>query len=157
MTTQYSHCSKGHLWHFYNSNFFPCLLVHYWFLDLKQDSGGRSRVWCLSAFLRQAPGPLLVQEASARFPERAVALLSKEYKALLGISVGFMTLEWSVGELPLAHRGAGIGQAVSWRSCTIRPVMQDSIRPGAGERVRWCKSSQTSVECHQVMHVCPWY
>lgn len=113
MTTQYSHCSKGYLWHFYNSNFFPCLLVHCCFLELRQDRGGWSRAWFLSAFLKQAPGPLLVQRAFASFPERAIALLSKECKALLGIPVRFITLEGSEGELRLAHRGAGIDHTQS--------------------------------------------
>lgn len=75
MTTQYSHCSKGYLWHFYNSNFFPRLLVHCWFLEPKQNRGGWSRAWCLPAFLKQAPGPLLVQGAPAKVFQRQQLLL----------------------------------------------------------------------------------
>lgn len=97
-----------------------------------------------------------MQRAFASFPERAIALLSKECKALLGIPVGFITLEGSEGELRLAHRGAGIDHTQSPGGAAVRPAMQVSNRPGAEERIRWFKSSQqTSVECHQAIQVCP--
>lgn len=152
MTTQYSHCSKGIPWHFYNSNFFPCLLVHCYILEPKQDSGGWSRAWCLSGFPKHAPVPLVRLGAFASFPERVIALPSKECKALWGISQDSWLKDLE-GELRLAHQALRLVTHKSRRSCTVRLWRRSALDQEQERESRDLSLPNRQAECRQATHL----